>query len=218
MMGIEAETLMKLLLALFFGGLIGLEREFNGKPAGLRTHILVCVASTVLMLVQEFPSKSAVDPGRIVAGIVTGIGFLGAGVIIREGDTVRGLTTAAGIWFTAALGILIGGGQYLLALGVTVICLVVLLIFDRVDHLIHSRVRRKVSLSVSEERMAEVEEEVVRLFREDGLHIQDQWHAWDGERKLMEIGYLVRTRQRMQSGIVIGSLSELEGVRRARWE
>ena len=107
----------RLLAAILAGGLIGLERSFRGRPAGFRTHTLVCLASAVLMLVPDYEWQLAqlnatdsirMDPTRMAQGIMTGIGFLGAGVIFKEGITVRGLTTAASIWITAALGILIG--------------------------------------------------------------------------------------------------------------
>jgi putative Mg2+ transporter-C (MgtC) family protein len=106
-----------LLGALFAGGIIGLERSFHGRPAGFRTHTLVCLASSLLMLVTMFQWKwmpgtptdaIRTDPTRMAQGIMTGIGFLGAGVIFKEGLSVRGLTTAASIWVTAAIGILIG--------------------------------------------------------------------------------------------------------------
>jgi putative Mg2+ transporter-C (MgtC) family protein len=112
--------MLRLALAILLGGAIGLERESRGRPAGLRTHILVCLGATIIMIAstqmailsQALPqaSRIQVDPGRIAAGIVTGIGFLGAGAIIRIGDLVRGLTTAGCIWFVAALGITIGQG------------------------------------------------------------------------------------------------------------
>jgi len=107
--------------ALTAGGIIGLERSFHGRPAGFRTHTLVCLASSLLMLVTLYQSKwlpampidtIRVDPTRMAQGIMTGIGFLGAGVIFKEGLSVRGLTTAASIWITAAIGILIGVGFY----------------------------------------------------------------------------------------------------------
>ena len=105
--------------ALLIGAVIGLERSFHGRPAGFRTHALVCVASSLLMLVtvyqNEWMTQVAIDairtdPTRMAQGIMTGIGFLGAGVIFKEGLTVRGLTTAASIWMTASIGILVGIG------------------------------------------------------------------------------------------------------------
>lgn len=115
------QILLRLLAALAAGGIIGLERSFRGRAAGFRTHALVCIASSLLMLVtvyegQWFFSESGarvvIDPTRMAQGIMTGIGFLGAGVIVKEGLTVRGLTTAASIWVTAAIGILTGIGFY----------------------------------------------------------------------------------------------------------
>src|SRR5215468_4556958 len=112
---------LRILGALLIGALIGLERSFHGRPAGFRTHALVCVASALLMLVTVYQNEwmtqvahdaIRTDPTRMAQGIMTGIGFLGAGVIFREGLTVRGLTTAASIWITAAIGILVGVGFY----------------------------------------------------------------------------------------------------------
>src|SRR5512145_62835 len=115
------EIVFRLVAALAAGGLIGLERSHRGRPAGFRTHALVCLASTLLMLVTVYEShwfprdsvgRVILDPTRMAQGIMTGIGFLGAGAIIKEGFTVRGLTTAASIWITAAIGILVGIGFY----------------------------------------------------------------------------------------------------------
>ena len=115
------EIVLRLASALVVGGLIGLERSYHGRPAGFRTHTLVCMASTLLMMVTVYESqwfvsgrleRVVVDPTRMAQGIMTGIGFLGAGVIMKEGLSVRGLTTAASIWITAAIGILVGIGFY----------------------------------------------------------------------------------------------------------
>jgi putative Mg2+ transporter-C (MgtC) family protein len=117
----ELIILGRLTVALGVGALIGLERSFRGRPAGFRTHALVCLASALLMLVTVYQDRwmthvpfEAVrtDPTRMAQGIMTGIGFLGAGVIFKEGLTVRGLTTSASIWVTAAIGILVGVGFY----------------------------------------------------------------------------------------------------------
>ena len=126
------EIVFRIMAALAAGGLIGLERSHRGRPAGFRTHALVCLASSLLMLVTVyelhwFPRDSAarviIDPTRMAQGIMTGIGFVGAGAIIKEGFTVRGLTTAASIWITAAIGILTGIGFYFAALLGTVLVL-----------------------------------------------------------------------------------------------
>jgi putative Mg2+ transporter-C (MgtC) family protein len=125
------ETLVRLLVAAALGGAIGLERELDEKAAGLRTHLLVSVGAALFTLVgaygfREFFEDSTVsfDPSRVAAGIVTGIGFLGAGVIFRQGFTVRGLTTAASLWLVAAIGVAAGAGYWEGALIATVGALV----------------------------------------------------------------------------------------------
>jgi putative Mg2+ transporter-C (MgtC) family protein len=127
--------LVRLSLAMFAGALIGLERTYHGRPAGFRTHILVCTASTLLMMLTIFQLELIPniplevlrsDPTRMAQGIMTGIGFLGAGVIVREGLTVRGLTTAASIWITAAIGIMIGTGLLFAAMVAEVMTIVAL--------------------------------------------------------------------------------------------
>src|SRR5688572_31978582 len=136
------ETVVHLLGAVLAGGLIGLERSFHGRPAGFRTHTLVCLASSLLMLVTLFqgtwflstsPDTVRVDPTRMAQGIMTGIGFLGAGVIFKEGLSVRGLTTAASIWITAAIGVLIGVGLYFAAFAATALTLGVLGMFRIIE-------------------------------------------------------------------------------------
>lgn len=113
-----AQIIIRLILAFLLGGLIGFEREFHGRAAGLRTHILVCLGSTLIMLTSMhlfhlYRGIATVDPARIAAGVITGIGFLGAGTIIRFGASVRGLTTAASLWAVAGIGLAIGSGFYL---------------------------------------------------------------------------------------------------------
>lgn len=116
-----AEALLRLAIAFVLSAIIGLERERHDRPAGLRTHVLVCVGSCLLMLVSIAVAGDRVgaDPGRIAAGVVTGMGFLGAGTIIRYGSTVRGLTTAASLWVTSAIGLAAGIGWYVGAVIVT---------------------------------------------------------------------------------------------------
>lgn len=136
---------VRLLAALAIGGMIGLERSLHGRPAGFRTHSLVCVASALLMLVTvyqlhwmtEVPLDTIRgDPTRMAQGIMTGIGFLGAGVIFKEGLNVRGLTTAASIWITSAIGILVGIGFYFPALMGAFITIAVLHVFRRIESML----------------------------------------------------------------------------------
>mgnify|MGYP000162008152 CR=1 FL=1 len=116
-----SDTIIRLILAFILGSIIGLEREAKGRSAGLRTHILVCVGSSLIMLISvyiyhSYNNYSSVDPARIAAGVVTGIGFLGAGAIIRSRQGSRGLTTAASVWVSAAIGLAVGCGYFLAAI------------------------------------------------------------------------------------------------------
>lgn len=128
-----SEIVLRLLTAALLGSLIGIERERRAWTAGLRTHMVVCVASCLLMIVSAFgftdvlgDSHVVLDPSRIAAQVVSGIGFLGAGIIIFRREAVRGLTTAASIWSVAAIGLAIGGGMYTAALATTGVILVIL--------------------------------------------------------------------------------------------
>jgi len=115
-----AEVILKLLLGTLLGGIIGFERQTHGRPAGFRTQLLVCVSCVLLMIISEgyyIQGSSSVefvrvDPTRIAAGAMTGVGFLGAGVILKSGASVQGLTTAACVWIVSAIGLAIGAGQY----------------------------------------------------------------------------------------------------------
>lgn len=135
-------TLFRLVISLLAGAIIGLERSYNGRPAGFRTHSLVCMSSSMLMLLTVYqwellanaPIETIrVDPTRMAQGIMTGIGFLGAGVIMKERHTIRGLTTSASIWVTASIGILIGMGFYVPALAATVLAVGTLSIFRKLE-------------------------------------------------------------------------------------
>jgi putative Mg2+ transporter-C (MgtC) family protein len=127
-MNIDLEMALRLLLATFLGGVIGFQREWSGKEAGLRTNMLICLGSALFTVVsiRGFPGS---DPARIAAGVATGIGFIGAGVILhRSGGAVIGLTTAATIFAVAGIGIAVGTGLYIISAVVTVLALIILLL------------------------------------------------------------------------------------------
>ncbi|MDD5585305.1 MAG: MgtC/SapB family protein [Candidatus Omnitrophica bacterium] len=129
----------RLLLAFVLGSAIGLERERKGGSAGLRTHILVCVGSTLIMLVSiyiydMYKGAAPVDPGRIAAGVVTGIGFLGAGTIMRGGKDIKGLTTAASVWVSSAIGLAVGCGFLSAAFATTMITVITLALLKWLEH------------------------------------------------------------------------------------
>lgn len=131
------DTFLKILLALVFGGILGAEREHAGKAAGLRTYMLVTLASTTFTIVakeaQVFFQSANYDPGRILGQVILGIGFIGAGIIIYHREHVRGLTTAAGLWIATAVGLLIGIELYVLAVVVTIISFIILAIFPLIE-------------------------------------------------------------------------------------
>jgi len=127
----DNQIILRLTLSVVLSGLIGLERQMHRRNAGLRTHILVCLGSCLIMLTSLYvfdiySSRVALDPSRIAAGVITGIGFLGAGTIIREKEGVKGLTTAASLWVVAGIGLAVGCGFYKAALYTTVLALVAL--------------------------------------------------------------------------------------------
>jgi putative Mg2+ transporter-C (MgtC) family protein len=148
---------MRLLCAMLVGLVIGTEREYTHRPAGMRTHILVALGSCAVMItgqlifVQYRPFGASPDPARLAAQVITGVGFLGAGTILREGINVKGLTTAASLWSVACLGIAAGGGYYTVALVGMVFIFITLTLFEYIQHkLIKPKIVRNYSLQVSE--------------------------------------------------------------------
>lgn len=129
----------RLAVAAILGGVIGLEREMGKRPAGLRTYMLVTTGSALftVLSIYAFPIEGATrDTARVAAGIVTGIGFLGAGTVWRSHDMVKGLTTAAGLWVASAIGMAVGAGMMLLAAGATLIVLIILTVMHRLERLV----------------------------------------------------------------------------------
>ncbi|MDR2480318.1 MAG: MgtC/SapB family protein, partial [Treponema sp.] len=145
----EIDIVIRLCLGFAAGGIIGFERSSRHQIAGLRTHILICLGATLLMLIstglpRQFSFMKNGDPGRIAAQVVSGIGFLGAGAIIRLGNNIKGLTTAASLWLVAAVGMAIGAGMYIAAAAAETLALVTLILLDRLERKIFPVVRNKV--------------------------------------------------------------------------
>lgn len=136
----STELAIQLAVAAGLGGILGLEREIHGRPAGLRTHLLVSLGATVFMVLSPFVAgmneSLPGDPGRIAAQIVTGIGFLGAGAILKEGVTIHGLTTAASLWIAAAIGMATGAGCYLAAVLTTALAMCTLAMLPLLEKLL----------------------------------------------------------------------------------
>jgi putative Mg2+ transporter-C (MgtC) family protein len=177
----ELDITVKLLLAALAGGLVGLEREKHGRPAGLRTNLLVAVGSCVMVIVSEafyvkyamYGAETALrlDPSRVAAQIVTGIGFIGAGVILKEGASVRGLTTAASLWTVAGLGMAFGMGFYSLGAIATLLVLVSLTFLKKLDPII--RKDRFLTLAVTAVNREGLLEELQDIFAARKLLVSD---------------------------------------------
>ena len=136
---LRVELLLELVLAVVLGGLIGFEREWKNKPAGLRTNILICMSAVLFTEISVRAGIAGGDPGRIAAQILTGVGFLGAGTILHHKGSVSGLTSAATIWMVTAIGVTLGWGAYVDAIGATLLVLVVLAGMQRAEDWIQRR-------------------------------------------------------------------------------
>jgi len=135
-MDILLHYLPRLLVAALLGGIVGLERDVKGKPAGMRTSILMCVGSALVMILSVQVAHDAgppADPGRIAAQVITGVGFIGAGMILRSRVSVTGLTSAASIWFISAVGLVVGYGRFVTGAVATALILITLTVLDRVE-------------------------------------------------------------------------------------
>lgn len=208
----------KLLLAGVLGGIIGVEREAHGRPAGLRTHILVCLGSAMFTLVSISYSGEHSDPSRIASQIVSGIGFLGAGTILRQGSIIRGLTTAASLWTTAAIGMAVGAGGNLLYLAIvaSVIVFATLSVISRLEHSMISRQDWR-DLTVTMPGGRSGISEVLELLTRFGVTVQGVQSE-----ELVPGRFRVRLRLRLRPGIQMDELNaELTALREVEsfdWE
>jgi putative Mg2+ transporter-C (MgtC) family protein len=154
---LQVDLSMRLLIAATLGALIGVEREIHGHPAGMRTHLLVALGSAIFteLSIYGFPASASnpVDPTRIAAQIVSGIGFLGAGAIIKDGASIRGLTTAASLWATAAIGLAAGAAEYLIGVTGAVIVMISLWPLNRVAERLRRADRLTIRLNVVVDRL-----------------------------------------------------------------
>jgi putative Mg2+ transporter-C (MgtC) family protein len=190
----ELYVILHLAAALAAGALVGVERSYHGRAAGMRTYALVCLGSTLAMIAAVYPhawtpgvAMGASDNGatRVIQGIVTGIGFLGAGVIVKEGLSVRGLTTAASIWVTSGIGILIGAGLYFTAAVGTVLTLATLSVFRRIEDSMPAQSYLHCTVRFRADDM--MDEDALRaLVREHGLHVSELSYKLHGEPRLFE--------------------------------
>ena len=169
---LHLELLVQLLLAVLLGGAVGIERELKGKPAGLRTNILICIAAVLFTTLSIRLSQGRGDPGRLAAQILTGVGFIGAGTILHTRGAVTGLTSAATIWVVTAIGIALGSGAYVEAMGATVLVMVVLAGLGRFEEFL-SRQSTTTRLIVHAKPHPTALQDLEALVRRTGLEVVD---------------------------------------------
>jgi putative Mg2+ transporter-C (MgtC) family protein len=221
----ELAVLVKLLLAGLAGAVIGLEREKHGRPAGLRTNLLVALGACIMMVVSEaFQLKYAgldvnsavrLDPGRTAAQIVTGIGFIGAGVIIKEGITVRGLTTAATLWLVAGVGMAFGMGLFLPGLMATVLALLSLVFLKKLEPLIKKD--RYLDLTVSGVNRPGLQDELEQLFTTRGLLVTDIRSHIDLQHGEVTFEYMLTQHRRRMGRELTAAIATLDGIHKIRY-
>jgi putative Mg2+ transporter-C (MgtC) family protein len=214
------QIILRLLIATILGAAVGLERERLEWAAGLRTHALVCVGAALFMIVSAFGFADALgssdvilDPSRVAAQVVSGIGFIGAGTIIFRREIVRGLTTAASIWAVAAIGLAVGGGMYLAAIVATVLALVILAVVKPIEWRVfkHRRARQvNLTVDVQEISLSDIKAEIEAAdLHLDRLVIRSSDHP---EADRVEV-FLARGSSEKKLLLLMESLRRFAGVR-----
>ncbi len=219
--------LTPILLAVLLGGAVGFEREVHGRPAGLRTHMLVCLASSLLIYAsRQIPvqtleatgvTRIVMDPNRLAAGIVTGIGFLGASTVIRAGDIVRGITTGATVWYVAGLGIVIGQGEYGLALVSTIAVLLVLAGIDPLSRRIAPVIYRRLIVTGTHLALPSLSKRISGILTSHGIRVQDVSGRRGADNEPFELVFHVRCRNTFQAPEMMEQVAREEGVLRVEW-
>jgi putative Mg2+ transporter-C (MgtC) family protein len=211
----------RLMLALLAGGAIGMERALHGREAGFRTHALVCVSASLLMVLmvyqwelvpEQFLDTVRADPSRMAQGIMTGIGFLGAGVIIKEGLTVRGLTTAASIWMTASIGVVIGMGLYYPAFLATGMTVVILSFLRWIENRLPSQIYAKFTVRFIRSKHRVDEDALRELIAQHNIRAFGASYQLENEGKDFEYEMTIRSKNPADFRRLAQSLMEMEDV------
>jgi putative Mg2+ transporter-C (MgtC) family protein len=212
------EILFRLLVAAALGAVVGIERERSKQPAGLRTHIILAVGSalamtlSINMAIQFAPLIPPGDPARIAAQVVSGIGFLGAGAILRYGTSVKGLTTATSLWTLAIVGMVVGSGHYVAAIGTTLLLLLALVILNVLEHrLINPNMQ--VALTISAEDRAAMIKDLKRVLELRTVKFSRFTIQKNIRRKTIRIQTAVEVKDEAGIEILMSSLSEINGMR-----
>jgi putative Mg2+ transporter-C (MgtC) family protein len=212
------ELVLRLLCAVVMGGTIGWEREISNHSAGFRTHILVCVGSALIMLLSIYgfgafaeETNVRMDPARLAAQVISGIGFLGAGTILHSGMTVRGLTTAASLWVVAAIGLSVGAGFYLPAAVVTVIVLTSLLILNRIEGwILKSRKTRQIQVTTLPD--VDMIRRLNRLFRDHDVTVRQMSVTDQQESSFLRFTCTLSGKRKDWLDLLLADISRCEGV------
>jgi putative Mg2+ transporter-C (MgtC) family protein len=191
-------AVVKLLLSLVLGATIGFERRRKGQIAGLRTFALISMGATLAMLIsiyipQVYLGLKNGDPGRIAAQVVSGVGFLGAGAIIQMKGSVRGLTTAAGIWMTACIGLAVGAGMYLISIITTLLIIFILVNIERIE-LRHNFLWESKIIRVKVHGILDEIQSIRDILDANQVHISDEFMKYDYENQLTIINFMVRSK------------------------
>lgn len=225
-MDIDLQMIVRLLLASLLGGLIGLEREIHGRPAGFRTHLLVSLGSCLFVATSiEFykvygnfsgNGPVGVDPGRVAAQVVTGIGFLGAGAIIREKASIRGLTTAACLWMAAAIGVACGAGLIIIAMVVTAIAILNLLLLKKVEYMLKRDTYSTVKVWSAD--LAGQMARLIQLLEQCQLQVVKTSVEKDMVRGEIFFDFEVKSSARQMTCDVVEQVVATAGVKKVRFE
>lgn len=215
----NVELTLRIVGAAVFGGLIGFEREFSDQPAGFRTHMLVCLGAALFSLAGAYGfdlSGPGADPTRVAAQVVTGIGFLGAGAIMRQGFSVRGLTTAAALWVTAAIGVAVGLGNWPAATIVTVVTLMALFGLKPVEKNLFAKMglQRSTFVLLTQPGFSMAELERVLQARSSRIRSVELENVADGHQK---VTVLVDLGRRAKPSALAQEMSDLDGVDGTEW-
>jgi|Deesub1362A_J573_1020465.scaffolds.fasta_scaffold00356_25 putative Mg2+ transporter-C (MgtC) family protein len=221
-MDTSLEIIIRLILGALLGGIIGLEREVHGRSAGLRTQLIVCVAAVLIMIVSEnyhlylehINPALRIDPARIASGAVIGVGFIGAGVIIKSGFTIRGLTTAAAIWVVSAIGLAIGAGLYVEGIStflITIIALIILRRLERNLRTLHFKV-----ITVTTDRQKDADKEIASVLSEHGINILSMDMEVDRSAEESTFIYTVSTEKKEAVRDAFLRLGDMGFVRRLK--
>ena len=207
----------KLLLSLLLGSVIGLERRRKGQIAGMRTFSLICMGATLAMLVsiyipQEYMGLKNGDPGRIAAQVISGIGFLGAGAIIQMKGSVKGLTTAAGIWMTAAIGLAVGAGMYMIATIAVVFILFILAFAERYEQSLFKAGESKI-IRVKTHGIVENLAPYRQVFSEYNIHIVDEFIRYDYGGDHTIINFIILAKGQPDFPLLFKKLHEMQEIR-----